>query len=86
DQRQRIVFANAACRRVFHGVTRLNGRLLPEIVPLAPAALQGALRRGEDSLVTWDDEGQDESYRVLVRTFHLNTVQHQLLVIERITH
>ena len=86
DQRQRIVFANAACRRVFHGVTRLNGRVLPEIVPLAPAALQGALRRGEDSLVTWDDEGQDESYRVLVRTFHLNTVPHQLLVIERITH
>ena len=28
DQRQRIVFANAACRRVFHGAARLNGRLL----------------------------------------------------------
>lgn len=86
DQRQRIVFANAACRRVFQGVTRLNGRLLPDIVSLAPPALQSALRRGEDSLVTWEDDGQDESYRVLVRTFHLNTVPHQLVVVERITH
>lgn len=86
DQRQRIVFANAACRRVFHGVTRLNGRLLPDIVSLAPPALQGPLRRGEDSLVTWDNDGQDESYRVLARTFHLNTVPHHLVVVERITH
>ena len=86
DQRRRIVFANAACRRVFVGVTRLNGRLLPEIVAHAPAALQGALSRGEDSLVTWDNDGQDESYRVLARTFHLNTVPHHLVVVERITH
>ena len=86
DQRQRIVFANAACRRVFHGATRLNGRLLPELVELAPAALQGPLRRGEDSLVTWDQDGQEESYRILVRAFHLNTVSHRLVVIERITH
>jgi two-component system, NtrC family, nitrogen regulation sensor histidine kinase NtrY len=86
DHRQRVVFANTACRRVFQGVTRLNGRLLPDIVALAPEALQGPLRRGEDSLVTWDHDGQEESYRVLVRSFHLNTVSHRLLVIERITH
>ena len=53
---------------------------------LAPAALQGPLRRGEDSLVTWDQDGQEESYRILVRAFHLNTVSHRLVVIERITH
>jgi two-component system nitrogen regulation sensor histidine kinase NtrY len=86
DQRQRIVFANAACRRVFHGVTRLNGRLLLEIVELAPAALQGPLRRLEDSLVSWEEDGHEESYRVLVRAFHLNTVAHRLVVVERITH
>jgi nitrogen fixation/metabolism regulation signal transduction histidine kinase len=86
DQRQRIVFANAACRRVFHGAARLNGRLLSELVALAPVALQGPLRRGEDSLVTWEHEGQEESYRILVRAFHLNTVSHRLMVVERITH
>jgi nitrogen fixation/metabolism regulation signal transduction histidine kinase len=86
DQRQRIVFANAACRRVFQGVTRLNGKMLQDIVTLAPAALQGPLRRGEDSLVSWDHDGQEESYRLLVRAFHLNTVAHRLLVIERMTH
>ncbi len=86
DQRQRIVFANAGCRRVFQGVTRLNGRALADIVTLAPVALQGPLRRGEDSLVTWDHDGQEESYRVLVRAFHLNTVAHRLIVVERITH
>lgn len=86
DHRLRIVFANAACRRVFHGVTRLNGRLLQEIVDLAPPALQGALRRLEDSLVSWEDGGHEESYRVLVRAFHLNTVSHRLVVVERITH
>ena len=41
DQRQRIVFANAACRRVFHGVARLNGRLLSELVELAPERAPG---------------------------------------------
>lgn len=86
DQRQRIVFANAACRRLFHGAARLNGRLLADLVELAPAALQGPLRRGEDSLVTWEQEGQEESYRILVRAFHLNTVSHRLMVVERITH
>ena len=86
DQRQRVVFANAACRRVFHGATRLNGRLVSELVDLAPAALRGPLRRGEDSLVTWDQDGQEESYRILVRAFHLNTVAHRLVVIERMTH
>jgi len=86
DQRQRIVFANAACRRVFHGVTRLNGRLLHDIVDMAPVALQASLRRLEDSLVSWDEDGHEESYRVLVRAFHLNTVPHRLLVVERITH
>ncbi len=86
DQRQRIVFANAACRRVFHGVTRLHGRTLDEIVTLAAPALQAPLRRGEDSLVSWDDAGHEESYRVLARGFHLNTVPHRLIVVERITH
>jgi len=86
DQRQRIVFANAACRRLFPGAARLNGRLLSELVDLAPLALKEPLRRGEDSLVTWDQEGQEESYRILVRAFHLNTVSHRLMVVERITH
>lgn len=86
DQRQRIVFANAACRRVFEGAPRLHGRAFPDIVGLAPEALRGPLRRGEDSLVSWEHDGQEESYRVLVRAFHLNTVPHRLLVIERITH
>ena len=86
DQRLRIVFANAACRRVFSGVTRLNGRLLQEIVDLAPAALHAPLRRLEDSLVSGDEAGHEESYRVLVRAFHLNTVPHRLVVVERITH
>ena len=86
DHRLRIVFANAACRRVFHGVSRLNGRLLQDIVELAPPALQGALRRLEDSLVSWEEDGHEESYRVLVRAFHLNTVSHRLVVVERITH
>ncbi len=86
DQRERIVFANAACRRVFHGAARLNGRLLQEIVDLAPTALQGPLRRLEDSVVSWDEDGHEESYRVLARAFRLNTVPHRLVVVERITH
>ena len=86
DARQRIVFANAACRRVLHGVTRLNGQSLHDVAGFAPPALREALHRGEDSLVAWDHDGQEESYRVLARTFHLNTVPHRLLVVERITH
>lgn len=85
DQRERVVFGNAACRRLFKGAARLSGHTLTELIPLAPPALHSPLRRGEDTLVTWDDDGQEESYRVLVRAFHLNTVPHRLLVIERMT-
>jgi len=85
DQRERIVFANTACRRVFRGATRLNGRLLADLIAHAPAALHAPLAQGEDSLVTWEEDGHEESYRLLVRGFHLNTMAHRVLVIERIT-
>lgn len=85
DLHDRVVFANHAARRLLGGSSRLTGLHLDELVHGAPEGLQEALRRGEDSLVTWDHDGHDETFRVVVRRFELNTLPHRLLVAERLT-
>jgi two-component system nitrogen regulation sensor histidine kinase NtrY len=81
----RIVFANHAARRLLGGSTRLSGETFAALVDAAPAGLRDALRRLDDSLVTWDEDGQDETWRVLVRPFTLHTAPHRLVVAERLT-
>jgi nitrogen fixation/metabolism regulation signal transduction histidine kinase len=81
----RIVFANHAARRLLGGPARLSGETFATLIGGAPTGLQDALRRMDDSLVTWDDDGQEETWRVLVRPFTLHTAPHRLVVAERLT-
>lgn len=85
DMHERVVFANHAARRLLGGPSRLAGQRLDAVVPGAPAGLRGALRAREDSLVTWDQDGSEETWRVMIRRFELNAMPHHLVVAERLT-
>lgn len=84
----RVVFANAAARRLFSGGERLHGRALPEVLASLPGELSSAIVSGEDLLLSVPTAGApagDDTYRVLHRRFDLNTREQRLLVVERIT-
>ncbi len=85
DQQGRVVFANHAARRLFGHPRRSAGEPLDRLVDGAPEALRPALRAGDDCLVSWDQDGHEETYRLLVRHFELHMVAHRLLVVERLT-
>lgn len=85
DMHDRVVFANQAARRLLGQPSRLAGLRMDALVDGAPEALRAALRGGEDRLVSWEAEGHDETFRVIVRRFELNAMPHRLLVAERLT-
>ena len=83
--KDRVVYANGAARRMFAGRGRLAGLPLAEIE--APsAALRDALLAGEDATVTGRAPGrEEETWRIVVRAFHLHTQRHRLVVVETLT-
>jgi nitrogen fixation/metabolism regulation signal transduction histidine kinase len=85
DMHDRVAFANHAARRLLGRPSRLVGLRIETLVDGAPEALRAALRGAEDSLVSWDEDGHDETFRVIVRRFELNAMPHRLLVAERLT-
>jgi nitrogen fixation/metabolism regulation signal transduction histidine kinase len=79
----RIVYSNAAARELFN--TRLDGHLFAEIVAnLAPPIREAVLARG-DAIVTVPGEEREETVHLSQRTFRLNTVEHRLVLVERLT-
>ena len=81
----RVAYANAAARRLFGRRGRLEGLALDGLD--APAtALKDALLAGADATVTaLTPAGEDETYRLVFRSFHLNTQRHRLAVVEVLT-
>jgi nitrogen fixation/metabolism regulation signal transduction histidine kinase len=81
----RVAYANAAARRLFGRRGRLEGLALDDLDAPAPA-LRDALLAGADTTVTaLTPAGEDETYRLVFRSFHLNTQRHRLAVIEVLT-
>ncbi|MFI5119001.1 MAG: sensor histidine kinase [Thermoanaerobaculia bacterium] len=81
----RVAYANAAARRLFGRRGRLEGLALNDLDAPAPA-LKDALLAGADTNVTaLTPAGEDETYRLVFRSFHLNTQRHRLAVVEILT-
>jgi nitrogen fixation/metabolism regulation signal transduction histidine kinase len=81
----RVAYANATARRLFGRRDRLEGLALGDLDTPAPA-LKEALLAGVDATVTGlGPEGEDETYRLVFRSFHLNTQRHRLAVVEVLT-
>jgi two-component system nitrogen regulation sensor histidine kinase NtrY len=76
----RIVFVNRAARDLFSAGGRIEGRLFEELAGEVPA-LHEALRAGTSALFTTGGE----TFQLTRRTFYLNTREHELYLIARLT-
>jgi two-component system, NtrC family, nitrogen regulation sensor histidine kinase NtrY len=76
----RIVFVNRAARDLFGAGDRIEGRRLDELADDVPA-LREALRATGGALFTVDGE----TFQLSQRTFYLNTREHVLYLIARLT-
>ena len=80
SDRGRIVFVNRAARDLFGGGERIEGRRFEELVREVPA-LQEAPLAGAGAIFTVDGE----TFQLSRRTFFLNTREHNLYLIARLT-
>src|SRR6266542_6229993 len=88
NERQRVSYANAAARRLFGKSKRLAGRALEDLLESCSEPMRRALAAEEDTLVAGaraEDDGEEETFRVVNRRFQLNTQEHRLIVVERMT-
>jgi nitrogen fixation/metabolism regulation signal transduction histidine kinase len=88
NERQRVSYANAAARKLFGQSQRLAGRALADVLASCPAGMREALEAEEDALVAGarpEDDGEEETFRVVHRRFRLNTQENRLIVVERMT-
>jgi len=78
----RIVYSNAAAREMFAG--RLDGHLFADVVARLAAPMREAVTTRGDAIVTLHEEGE-ETFHLSQRSFRLNTVEHRLVLVERLT-
>jgi two-component system nitrogen regulation sensor histidine kinase NtrY len=81
----RIVYANRSARDLLGAGHKLEGRALGELLESLPIEMREALAASGDALFTVGREGEEETYRTVHRTFHLNTQRHTLYMTERLT-
>jgi nitrogen fixation/metabolism regulation signal transduction histidine kinase len=80
SDRGRIVFVNRAARDLFGGGDRIEGRKFEELAEEVPS-LREALHSGASAIFTVDGE----TFQLTRRTFYLNTREHILFLIARLT-
>ncbi|MBV8518696.1 MAG: ATP-binding protein [Acidobacteria bacterium] len=81
----RVVYSNAAARELFTGGARLDGSRFAGIAARLEAPVRDALAAQADAIVTLHGTGQDETFHLTQRTFRLNTLEHRLILAERLT-
>ncbi len=79
----RVVYSNSAAREFFGG--RLDGRHFAEVAQTLVPAIREAIDSRSDAIVTVPSGERDETFHLSQRTFHLNTVEHRLVLAERLT-
>jgi nitrogen fixation/metabolism regulation signal transduction histidine kinase len=82
----RIVYANRAARELFSPGERLQGHVFSDVLTGCPAAMREALQARTDVLFTVEQNGEEETYHVAQREFHLNARRHTLCMVRRLTH
>ena len=81
----RVVYSNAAARELFAAGGWLDGHRLTEILQGVPPPMREAVDARADAIVTVRVGDQDETFHVTQRTFTLNTIEHRLVLVERLT-
>jgi nitrogen fixation/metabolism regulation signal transduction histidine kinase len=77
----RIVYSNAAARELFVSGGRLDGTRFADTLQQVAAPMREALEARADTIVHIGDE----TFHVSQRTFSLNTIEHRLVLVERLT-
>ena len=85
DAGQRVAYSNAAARELLAGGRRLDGQRFLDIREQLAAPMRDALASTGDAIVTVRTSEQDETFHLSQRTFRLNTLEHRLVLIERLT-
>jgi two-component system nitrogen regulation sensor histidine kinase NtrY len=85
DAGQRVAYSNAAARELLTGGRRLDGQRFLDVREQLAAPMRDALASTADAIVTVRTAEQDETFHLSQRTFRLNTLEHRLVLIERLT-
>jgi nitrogen fixation/metabolism regulation signal transduction histidine kinase len=81
----RVIYSNAAAREMIGGGARLDGRLFSEIVEALADPMRDAVRTGGDALFSITINDRAETFHFAQRSFRLNTQQHTMVMLERLT-
>jgi two-component system, NtrC family, nitrogen regulation sensor histidine kinase NtrY len=80
-----IVYGNLAARQLFNAGRKLEGLRFGQLMEHTPPALREALGEGRDRLFSFEYDGQEETYHLARRDFHLNGRVHALFLFKRLT-
>ncbi|HWW60653.1 MAG TPA: ATP-binding protein, partial [Thermoanaerobaculia bacterium] len=81
----RIVYSNAAARELFADGGRIDGHVFADIVARLAAPMREALASSGGAIVTVPADDHDETFHLSQRRFRLNTLEHRLVLVERLT-
>lgn len=81
----RIVYSNVAARELFAGGGRIDGLYYSPLLDDVTEPIRDALFAGTDAIVVVPAAEHDETFHVSQRTFRLNTLEHRLILVERLT-
>lgn len=81
----RVVYSNLAARELFAGGTRLDGHHFAEVMERIAEPIREVLSSTSDAIVAVRIDDQDETIHVSQRLFRLNTLEHRLILVERLT-
>lgn len=81
----RIVYSNAAARELFANGSRLDGHRFTDVTNRVAEPVREVLTARSDALVTVPGADQDETVHVSQRMFRINTQEHRLVLVERLT-
>jgi two-component system nitrogen regulation sensor histidine kinase NtrY len=85
DAGGRVAYSNAAARELFADGRRLDGQRFIDIREQLALPMRDALLANGDAIVTVRTAEQDETFHLSQRTFRLNTLEHRLVLVERLT-
>ena len=80
----RVMYSNVAARELFTGGARVDGEHYSSLLAQLTEPMRDALAGGGDGIVVIPAE-QEETFHISQRTFRLNTLEHRLILVERLT-
>ena len=87
DPRDRVIYSNAAARRILAQGRKLEGLAWDELVAGQPEEAAAALEAAQDGLFGVEDSeaGERQTYLLTHKDFRLNARVHRLFLIQRLT-